>query len=90
MKTLKDFISSQKVEETQPVVEEQVVVDPTLELQTALEISNLKEAKGDAPHDMPAVLIMRRKTVRQFPNGQMVALYYIDKLDKYISIPYED
>jgi hypothetical protein len=38
----------------------------------------------------PQVLIMRRKTVRQFPNGQTVALYYIDKLDKYISIPYED
>ena len=88
MKTLKDFISSQKVEETQPVVEEQVVADPTLELQTALEISNLIEAKGDAPHDMPAVLIMRRKSIRQMSNGQKVALYYVDKLDKYVTIPY--
>lgn len=40
--------------------------------------------------DPPAVLIMRRKSVRQFPNGQRVALYYIDKINKYVTVPYED
>ena len=38
--------------------------------------------------DPPAVLIMKRKSVRQFPNGQRVALYYVDKIDKYVTVPY--
>lgn len=40
--------------------------------------------------DPPAVLIMRRKSIRQFPNGQRVALYYVDKINKYVTVPYED
>jgi hypothetical protein len=40
--------------------------------------------------DPPSVLVMRRKSVRQFPNGQRVALYYIDKLNKYVTVPYDD
>lgn len=38
----------------------------------------------------PNILILRRKSVRQFPDGTMVALYYNDKLDQYFSIPYGD
>jgi hypothetical protein len=38
--------------------------------------------------DPPQILIMRRKSIRQFSNGQRVALYQIDKLNKYITIPY--
>jgi len=38
--------------------------------------------------DPPAVLIMRRKSIRQFPNNQRVALYYVDKIDKYVTVPY--
>lgn len=40
------------------------------------------------PHDPPNILIMRRKQIRQFPNGQRVALYYVDKINKYITVPY--
>jgi hypothetical protein len=40
--------------------------------------------------DPPAILIMRRKSVRQFPNGQRVALYFVDKINKYVTVPYED
>ena len=40
--------------------------------------------------DPPAVLIMKRKSVRQFPNGQRVALYYVDKIDKYVSMFFID
>ena len=36
----------------------------------------------------PNILILRRKTVRQFPDGVMVALYYNDKLGLQFSIPY--
>lgn len=40
------------------------------------------------PMDPPAVLIMKRKSIRQFPNNQRVALYYVDKIDKYVTVPY--
>jgi hypothetical protein len=50
------------------------------------------EGKTSQAHELdpPAVLIMRRKSVRQFPNGQRVALYYVDKINKYVTVPYED
>jgi hypothetical protein len=38
--------------------------------------------------DPPAVLIMKRKSIRQFPNNQRVALYYVDKINKYVTVPY--
>ncbi|NBW58686.1 hypothetical protein EBR43_13100 [bacterium] len=40
------------------------------------------------PMDPPPILIMRRKSIRQFGNGQRVAMYYVDKLNKYVTIPY--
>jgi hypothetical protein len=42
------------------------------------------------PMDPPAILIMRRQSIRQFGNGQRVALYYVDKINKYVSVPYGD
>lgn len=38
--------------------------------------------------DPPAVLIMKRKSIRMFPNNQRVALYYVDKINKYVTVPY--
>jgi hypothetical protein len=50
----------------------------------------MSEAKKPSPHPMdpPTVLMMKRKSVRQFPDGQRVALYYVEKLDKYVTVPY--
>jgi len=50
----------------------------------------MSEAKKPSvnPMDPPAVLLMKRKSVRQFPDGQRVALYYVEKLDKYVTVPY--
>ena len=48
----------------------------------------LGEEVKDKKLDPPAVLIMRRKSVRQFSNGQRVALYYVDKINKYVTVPY--
>jgi hypothetical protein len=45
-------------------------------------------AKHQKQMDPPAVLIMKRQSIRQFPNDQRVALYYVDKLDKYVTVPY--
>lgn len=38
--------------------------------------------------DPPNILIMKRKSIRQYPNGQRVALYFVDKINKYVTVPY--
>ena len=38
--------------------------------------------------DPPNILIMRRQSIRQYPNRQRVALYFVDKINKYITVPY--
>ena len=52
----------------------------------------LMEGKPSKPTtgDPPAVMVMRRMSIRQFPNGQKIALYKIDKLDRWITVPYSD
>ena len=41
----------------------------------------IEESKiNSKPNDPPAIMVMRRKSIRQFPNGQRVALYFIDKI----------
>lgn len=61
------------------------------DLRTSLQesVENLEEHSGILQGAMPPnILILRRKSVRQFPDHTMVALYYNDKLDQYFSIPY--
>jgi hypothetical protein len=48
----------------------------------------LEAKKPSKQMDPPAVLLMKRKSVRQFSDGQRVALYYVEKLDKYVTVPY--
>ena len=55
-------------------------------MKTFTEFRSLNEAKESL--DPPAVLIMKRKSIRMFPNGQRVALYYVDKINKYVTVPY--
>jgi len=55
------------------------------ELRAELIDENVSVAHTTMP---PNILILRRKTVRQFPNNTMVALYFNDKLNQYFSIPY--
>ena len=38
---------------------------------------------------LPAMMVLKRKAIRIFPNGLLVGLYYNDRLDRWISIPYE-
>jgi hypothetical protein len=45
-------------------------------------------AHKDKQMDPPNVLIMKRKSIRQFSNDQRVALYYVDKINKYVTVPY--
>jgi hypothetical protein len=38
--------------------------------------------------EAPSVLLLKRKAIRVFPDGQKVALYYAQAIDKYVTIPY--
>ena len=38
--------------------------------------------------DPPAVLVIKRKAVRLYPDGTRIALYYSDKLKRVFSLPY--
>lgn len=38
--------------------------------------------------DPPNILIMKRQSIRQYPNNQRVALYFVDKINKYVTVPY--
>jgi hypothetical protein len=51
-------------------------------------ISETDLAESKQSLDPPNILIMKRKSIRQYPNGQRVALYYVDKIDKYVTVPY--
>jgi len=38
--------------------------------------------------DPPFVLVLKRKAIRLYPNGQKIALYFNNKINKYFSVPY--
>lgn len=39
---------------------------------------------------IPFILVLKRKAIRQYPDGTKVALYFNEKLGKYFSVPYTD
>jgi hypothetical protein len=50
----------------------------------------LEKISAPHQHNVPAVLVLRRTSFRLFPNGQTIALYHADKINKYITIPYDN
>jgi len=38
--------------------------------------------------DPPFVLVLKRRSIRMYPDGMKIALYYNDKLGKFFSVPY--
>ena len=58
-------------------------------MKTLKELCTACKKNKKSEQDPPNVLMMKRMSVRQFPNGQRVALYYVDKINKYVTIPYE-
>ena len=38
--------------------------------------------------DIPFILVLKRQSIRQYPDGQTVALYYNDRLKRYIAVPF--
>lgn len=58
-----------------------------------------KDKEGDvAPQSIvqenmgsiPFILVLKRKAIRQYPDGTKIALYQNEKLGKYFSVPYTD
>lgn len=86
MRTLKDFISTRK--EPLPEIVEKSVEPEVLEVEELPPF--VVEDKKFEKHGPPAVLMMRRVGVRQYPNNQTVALYYVDKIHKYVTVPYNN
>jgi len=58
------------------------------QVKTLKEFRNHQIDEAKLPADPPAVMLMKRQSIRQFGDGQRVALYYVDKINKYITIPY--
>ena len=50
--------------------------------------NNMREDVLDEEAQPPAVLVLKRQAIRQFPDGSRVALYYSDKLNLKFSVPY--
>lgn len=80
MKKLKDFIKDKKTEKKdEPLV---ATTNPT--------VTEAQNQNHGQQIDPPMVLIMRRKSIRSFPNGKRVAMYYVDRINKYVTVPYEE
>lgn len=86
MKSLKTFIQSKQ--SFPEVIEEDVITIEELELTDEPLFEDDENSPSHGAMDPPNVLIMRRKSIRQFPNGQRVAMYYVDKINKYVTVPY--
>ena len=64
------------------------------EAETFLENSLFEAPQGKevsaTKTDLPSLLTLQRKSIRKLPNGEKVALYYANKINKYVTIPYSD
>jgi hypothetical protein len=50
---------------------------------------NFKKTKNIDINEMPALLILKRRAIRVFPDGQKVALYWADRINRYVTVPFE-
>lgn len=87
LKTLKSFTSGITSKNKSSEVNESQEIE-VLEAEDLSSFMVEANALEDHQADPPAVLVMRRKQIRQFSNNQRVALYYVDKINKYVTVPY--
>ncbi len=73
--------NKQIFQKTRQAVREEVEQEETQSIE-------LSEVALDLNNDPPFVLVLKRKSIRLYPNNTKIALYYNQKLDKYFSIPY--
>lgn len=59
---------------------------------TKEDLNEAIKAKANSDIDItqiPPLIVMKRKAIRVFPDGQKVALYWADRINKYISVPFQ-
>lgn len=86
MKSLKDFLTEKAM---CPV---DTIVPTPEELALMATATPLKEGMTGLVYediDPPTVLVMHRKAVKQLAEGQRVGIYYVDKINKYVTVPYD-
>lgn len=71
----------------QDVMKESVVVDTKNYL---TKMDPRVKRYGYSQKDAPSVLLLKRKAIRVFPDGEKVALYYAQAIDRYVSIPFSE
>lgn len=54
------------------------------------EAEYIEESNVSSISNIPFVIVLKRKAIRIYPNGQKVALYHNEKLDKFVTIPFSD
>jgi hypothetical protein len=70
----------------------QDVMKESLNWKTTDRLVNDPSVKRAFPtqRQIPSVVLLKRKSMRVFPDGQTVALYYAQTIDKYVSIPFNE
>lgn len=76
---LESVLSEMRVKQSKDIKDYYATPDP-----------RVKRAGYPSQKEVPTVLLLKRKAIRVFPDGQKVALYYAQAIDKYVSIPYGD
>jgi len=50
-------------------------------------LDEVREYTSKDINDLPNIILLRRRAVRVFPDGQKVVMYWADKINRYIPIP---
>lgn len=86
MKRFKDFLSDKEQ------CQEDIEVSTPEEL--ALMAANRPVLEGvsgySLDNDPPTVLVMHRKEIRHLDEGKRVGIYFVEKLNKYVTVPYDN
>ena len=64
------------------------VLSKVIEEKAAINVDELPVDKDI--NQLPTILVLHRRAIRVFPDKQKVALYWADKINRYISVPFSD
>lgn len=77
-------------EEVEPPTEEEINEASKYDIKSSSETKS--DDKKSKMHiditTLPALIVMKRRAIRIFPDGQKVALYWADRINRYISVPF--
>lgn len=67
---------------------EKVIAQQT-EILSEADFSKVKTVDKDI-NQLPSIIVLHRRAIRVFPNGQKVAMYWADGINRYITVPFSD